>query len=107
MPNDHLLKKFSGGKESLLFPAASGGCLARTLAKAFYQGQACKQVFLIFDGTTRAMQGAVLAASTGATLTELMGRLVHSTTGEALRCQHAAKDRDVQIARALFALVEK
>lgn len=38
--------------------------------------------------------GAVLAAQTGATLAELMGRLGHSTPGAAMRYQHAAADRD-------------
>ncbi len=49
--------------------------------------------------------GAVLAASTGATLAELMGRLGHSTPGAALRYQHAAQGRDIEIAKRLSALV--
>ncbi len=48
--------------------------------------------------------GAVLAAQTGATLAELMGRLGHSTPGAAMRYQHAAADRDAEIARRLSAL---
>ena len=44
-------------------------------------------------------------AQTGATLAELMGRLGHSTPGAALRYQHAAQARDVEIARRLSALV--
>jgi integrase len=48
--------------------------------------------------------GAVLAAQTGATLAELMGRLGHSTPGAALRYQHAAQGRDMEIAKALSAL---
>jgi integrase len=50
--------------------------------------------------------GAVLAAQTGATLAELMGRLGHSTPGAAMRYQHAAAERDVEIAKRLSALVE-
>ena len=45
--------------------------------------------------------GAVLAAQTGATLAELMGRLGHSTPGAAMRYQHAAADRDALIASRL------
>ena len=45
--------------------------------------------------------GAVLAAATGATLVELMQRLGHTTPGAAMRYQHAARDRDAQIAEAL------
>jgi len=48
----------------------------------------------------------VLAASTGATLAELMARLGHSTPQAALRYQHAAAGRDQQIAQALSAMVE-
>jgi hypothetical protein len=35
-----------------------------------------------------------------------MGRLGHSTPGAALRYQHAAADRDMEIARRLSAMVE-
>ena len=35
-----------------------------------------------------------------------MGRLGHSTPGAALRYQHAAQGRDMEIAKALSALVE-
>jgi integrase len=49
--------------------------------------------------------GAVLAAQTGATLAELMGRLGHSTPGAAMRYQYAAADRDAEIAKRLSALV--
>ncbi len=51
--------------------------------------------------------GAVLAASTGATLAELMGRLGHSSPAAALRYQHVAKGRDQVIANALSKLAEK
>nr|MBA2559757.1 site-specific integrase [Propionibacteriales bacterium] len=50
--------------------------------------------------------GAVLAASTGATLAELMGRLGHSTPTAALRYQHAAQGRDMAIAKALSVLAD-
>ena len=49
--------------------------------------------------------GAVLAASTGATLAELMDRLGHDSPAAALRYQHAAKGRDSEIARLLSGLV--
>lgn len=48
--------------------------------------------------------GAVLAASTGATLAELMNRLGHSTPGAALRYQHVSRGRDKEIAAALSRL---
>ena len=49
--------------------------------------------------------GATLAAATGATTKELMRRLGHSSPAAALVYQHAADDRDGEIARALAATV--
>jgi integrase len=45
-----------------------------------------------------------MAAATGATLAELMARLGHSTPGAAMRYQHAAQERDREIAAALSRL---
>ena len=45
--------------------------------------------------------GAVLAAATGASRAELMGRLGHGTPQAALRYQHAASGRDQAIAELL------
>jgi integrase len=54
------------------------------------------------DGAlTSVALGAVLAASTEATLAELMARLGHSTPGAAVRYQHAAQDCDRVIGVAL------
>ncbi|MGZ4565948.1 MAG: tyrosine-type recombinase/integrase [Blastococcus sp.] len=49
--------------------------------------------------------GATLAAATGATTKELMRRLGHSSPAAALLYQHAADDRDAEIARALDAML--
>lgn len=48
--------------------------------------------------------GATLAAATGATTKELMRRLGHASPAAALIYQHAADERDSEIARALDAL---
>ncbi|WP_440099898.1 hypothetical protein [Streptosporangium sp. H16] len=45
--------------------------------------------------------GNTLAASTGASLKELMSRMGHSSTRAALIYQHASQDRDKAIAEAL------
>lgn len=45
--------------------------------------------------------GNTLAASTGASLRELMARMGHSSTRAVLIYQHASRDRDEVIARAL------
>ena len=49
--------------------------------------------------------GATLAAATGETTNELMRRLGHSSPSSALLYQHAAEDRDADIARALDAML--
>lgn len=102
----HLSKNITGGKEGLLFPAVYGGTLhPTTLYTHFYKARIeAGRPDLRFHDLRHT--GAVLAASTGATLAELMGRLGHSTAGAALRYQHAAEGRDQVIANALSALAE-
>lgn len=51
--------------------------------------------------------GATMAARHGATLAELMQRLGHSTVGAALKYQHAASDRDAELARRLSESAER
>lgn len=101
----HLQKHVANGKEALLFPAVDGmSTLApSTLYTWFYKArEAAGRPDLRFHDLRHT--GAVLAASTGATLSELMQRLGHSTAGAALRYQHAAEGRDQIIANALSAL---
>jgi integrase len=105
MVRQHLRDHAQAGKDGLLFPARHGGHLApATLYRVFYPARAAA---LRPDLRWHDLRhtGAVLAASTGATLAELMARLGHSTPGAALRYQHAAKDRDRAIADALSKLV--
>lgn len=102
---EHLLKHAEPGKDGLLFPARGGGHLApSSLYRVYYRArEAAGRPDLRFHDLRHT--GAVLAASTGATLAELMGRLGHSTPGAALRYQHTAEGRDMEIAKALSALV--
>jgi integrase len=51
--------------------------------------------------------GNTLAAATGASLKELMVRMGHASPKAALRYQHATRDRDAAIARALSDLVTR
>lgn len=107
MVKDHLRSNITGGKRGLLFPALDGKShlAPSTLYKSFYPArEAAGRPDLRFHDLRHT--GAVLAASTGATLAELMARLGHSTAGAALRYQHAAQDRDKVIAEALSRLVE-
>ena len=103
---EHLLRHAEPGRDGLLFPAANGGHLApSSLYRVFYKArEAAGRPDLRWHDLRHS--GAVLAAQTGATLAELMARLGHSTPGAALRYQHAAQGRDVEIARALSRMVE-
>jgi integrase len=51
--------------------------------------------------------GGTLAAATGASMKELMARLGHSSTRAAMIYQHATRDRDQAIGRALGGLVRE
>lgn len=104
----HLAANITGGRDGLLFPAAGDPTqhlAPATLYRVFYKArQAAGRPDLRFHDLRHT--GAVLAASTGATLAELMARLGHSTAGAAMRYQHAAQDRDRVIAVALSALAD-
>ena len=86
-------------------PTGSPTSRPRTLYRVFYPArEAAGRPDLRWHDLRHT--GAVLAAQTGATLAELMGRLGHSTPQAALRYQHAAQGRDAEIARRLSAMVE-
>lgn len=106
---DHLKKFTAPGRDALLFPASADENLhmaPSTLYKVYYPARkAAGREDLRWHDLRHT--GAVLAAQTGATLAELMGRLGHSTPGAAMRYQHAAADRDAEIARRLSALVSE
>jgi integrase len=101
---DHLREHAAMGRDGLLFPARHGEQLApSTLYKVYYPArEKAGRPDLRFHDLRHT--GAVLAASTGATLAELMARLGHSTPAAALRYQHAAAERDLVIAAALSKL---
>ena len=102
---DHLATFAVWGKDGLLFPAASGGHLNRATFFAHWDRarRAAGRPDLRLHDLRHT--GAVLAAQTGATLAELMARLGHSTPAMAMRYQHAAQDRDAQIARLLSEMI--
>ena len=111
----HIAEHTQFGRDGLLFPAAGGG----HLAPSSLYGRAPTRTrpgWGFYAARTSAGRpdlrwhdlrhtGASLAAATGATLAELMARLGHSTHSAALRYQHAAADRDLEIARKLSAMV--
>ena len=100
---EHLAAMTMTGKDALLFPAASDETAhmrPSTLTRIYYPARAkAGRSDLRFHDLRHT--SAVLAASTGATLAELMARLGHSTPAAAMRYQHAAQGRDAQIAAKL------
>lgn len=105
---EHMSSNITGGRDGLLFPAAQDPTkhlAPASLYKVFYPArEAAGRPDLRWHDLRHT--GAVLAAQTGATLAELMGRLGHSTAGAALRYQHAATGRDAEIARLLSKMAE-
>ena len=119
---DHLLQHAGPGREGLLFPGRNGEHLSssalygrpsvlardgsvRRRGNGFYEARrVAGREDLRFHDLRHT--GSVLAAQTGATLAELMGRLGHATPGAAMRYQHTAAERDREIARRLSAMLE-
>lgn len=104
---DHLNRHVEPGRDALLFSSPtdpSRHLRQSTFARPFNAARAAAgRPDLRFHDLRHT--GAVLAASTGATLAELMARLGHASPGAAMRYQHAAADRDRVIAERLSALV--
>jgi len=100
----HLANHCQPGPRGLLFPGHQGGHMTPAVLYGSYYSarEAAGRPDLRWHDLRHT--GAVLAASTGATLAELMSRLGHSTPQAAMRYQHTAQGRDQQIARALSAI---
>jgi integrase len=90
----------------LLFPGSRNGAhmAPSSLYKPFYRVRKAVGLPTLRWHDLRHFSGTV-AAQSGATLAEVMGRLGHSTTQAAMRYQHAAQDRDAAIAEAMSAKV--
>jgi integrase len=98
----HLTIHVGPRPDALLFPAHRGGehLAPSTFYRHYYKArEVAGRPNLRFHDLRHS--GAVLAALSGATLSELMGRLGHSTPAAAMRYQHAAAGRDQAIAEAL------
>lgn len=103
---EHLSAHVGRRADALLFPRKPGDprhLMHTELTKIYAQARAAagRPDLRLHD---LRHTGATYAAQTGATLAELMARLEHSTTGAALRYQHAAAGRDAQIAARLSEL---
>jgi integrase len=102
----HLFEHTRPGADSLLFPSPANPQRwhqAKELYELYHAARAAAgRPDLRFHDLRHT--GAVLAASTGATLAELMARLGHSTAQAARVYQHAAADRDRAVAAAMSKL---
>lgn len=98
---DHLLRHTQKGSQGLLFPSARGEHLRTSAINRWYYParETAGRPDLRFHDLRHT--GAVLAAQAGATLAELMHRLGHTTPAAAMRYQHAAAERDREIAKRM------
>ncbi len=102
---EHLEKHVEAAPGALLFPTSTGGYLARSNWNSTFRRAANAIGLPAVRPHELRHTGATLAAGTGATTKELMRRLGHSSPAAALLYQHAADDRDADIARALDAML--
>lgn len=103
----HLERFAAAGERGLVFVGPKGGPLRRSNFRPLWNA-ACEQAGvpgLHFDDLRHV--GGTLAATTGASLKELMARLGHSSTRAAMIYQHATRDRDEAIAKALGGLMRQ
>jgi len=97
----------SAGERGLVFVGPKGATLRRSNFRPIWNA-ACEQAGvpgLHFHDLRHV--GGTVAAATGVSLKELMARLGHSSTRAATICQHATKDRDEAIAKALGGLMHQ
>ncbi len=107
MVRQHLREHAQIGPDGLLFYGVKGGNLPHSTM--LWQFHRAAEAAGRPDLTPHALRhtGAVLAAQSGATLVELMGRLGHTTPALAMRYQHASADRDRALAGRLSDLVRE
>lgn len=103
---EHLAKHVRPGPNELLFPGEARGHMWHSVMNGYFSKarKAAGREDLRWHDLRHT--GATLAAQVGATTAELQARLGHSTSVAAQLYQHAAKDRDRQIAERLSRLVE-
>lgn len=103
----HVATHSGRGPDGLVFPGTRHQPLRRaTLYKAWHRAlrTVSMQGFRFHD---LRHTGNTLAAATGASTKELMARMGHASTRAALIYQHAVHERDVAIAGALSAAIER
>jgi integrase len=99
----HLAEHVEADPEALLFTASNGGPLRRTKFRDRWLRACVKAGVTGLHFHDLRGSGATLAATSGATIAELMHRLGHKSATAAMRYQHATVERD----RALADLMGK
>lgn len=96
------LEGLGDDEETLLFPGSRNGehMAPSSLYKPFYRAREAVGLPALRWHDLRHFS-ATTAAGTGASLAELQHRLGHSTVSAAMRYQHAASNRDAEIADAM------
>jgi integrase len=103
----HLERFAEPGERGLVFVGPKGAPLRRSNFRPIWNAARTKAGAPEMHFHDLRHVGGTLAATTGASLKELMARLGHSSTRAALMYQHASRDRDQAIARALGGLVQQ
>lgn len=104
----HLARFAEPGEQGLVFVGPKGGRLRRS---NFHESVWSKARDAVGQPNLHIHDlrhtGATLSAVTGATLKELMTRLGHSSPRAALIYQHASRDRDREVAKALGVFAQR
>ena len=103
----HLERFAEPGERGLVFVGPKGAPLRRSNFRPIWNAARTKAGSPELHFHDLRHVGGTLAAATGASLKELMARLGHSSTRAALIYQHATRDRDQAIAKALGGLVQQ
>ena len=96
-----------GERDSCSSDRRAASCAARTSTSRSGARREPRWACRSFIFMTCGIQAALVAAASGATLKELMARLGHSSVRAAMIYQHATRDRDQAIAKALGAFVRE
>ena len=102
---EHLLALVGSETDALVFTSPEGHPLRRTKFRTKWLAACDKAGATGLHFHDLRGSGATWAATTGATVAELMARLGHSTATVAMRYQHTTLDRNQAIAKKLGALM--
>ena len=103
----HLERFAAPGERDLVFVGPKGAALRRSNFRPIWNAACAHAGVPGMHFHDLRHVGGTLAAATGASLKELMARLGHSSTRAAMIYQHATRDRDEGIAKALGGLMHQ